>query len=101
MGLGYWADSSFETEPVFLLVGLALGFATFVVRLVQMRKLVEEAAAEVPDAAPTGGTNDEVSRVLERIRERNQRENEAGSTDDDWDTPSVWSIDHGDDDERE
>jgi F0F1-type ATP synthase assembly protein I len=37
MGLGYWADSRFGTEPSFLLVGVVFGFATFVVRLVRMR----------------------------------------------------------------
>jgi F0F1-type ATP synthase assembly protein I len=40
-GLGYWADTRFETEPVLLLVGLGLGFVTFVMRIVRMRKLVE------------------------------------------------------------
>ena len=40
-GLGYWADTRFETEPVLLLVGLGLGFATFVMRIVRMRRLVE------------------------------------------------------------
>ena len=40
-GLGYWADTRFETEPILLLVGLGLGFVTFVMRIVRMRKLVE------------------------------------------------------------
>lgn len=40
-GLGYWADSSFGTEPIGLLVGLVLGFAAFVVRISRMRRLVE------------------------------------------------------------
>jgi F0F1-type ATP synthase assembly protein I len=41
-GLGYWADVRFGTGPIFLIVGLVLGFATFVVRLVRMRSLVED-----------------------------------------------------------
>jgi F0F1-type ATP synthase assembly protein I len=41
-GLGYWADTRFGTGPILLLVGLALGFAAFVVRLTRMRRLVEE-----------------------------------------------------------
>jgi len=41
-GLGYWADAHFGTAPCWLLVGLVLGFASFVMRLVRMRKLVEE-----------------------------------------------------------
>jgi F0F1-type ATP synthase assembly protein I len=40
-GLGYWADTRFGTEPVLLLVGLGLGFAAFVMRIVRMRRLVE------------------------------------------------------------
>lgn len=48
-GLGYWADSRFGTEPVLLIVGLALGFVTFVVRLSRMRRLVEEQSREERD----------------------------------------------------
>jgi F0F1-type ATP synthase assembly protein I len=43
-GLGYWADTRFGTSPILLLVGLVLGFATFVVRLSRMRGLVEGAS---------------------------------------------------------
>ena len=48
-GLGYWADTRFGTAPILLLVGLALGFVTFVVRLTRMRKLVEEQSEEERD----------------------------------------------------
>jgi F0F1-type ATP synthase assembly protein I len=48
-GIGYWADSRFGTAPWLLLVGLVLGFASFVIRLVRMRKLVEESSAEAQD----------------------------------------------------
>ncbi len=48
-GLGYWADTRFGTEPILLFVGLALGFATFVVRLARMRKLMEEQSEEERD----------------------------------------------------
>ena len=48
-GLGYWADRQFGTDPVLLLVGLALGFVTFVVRLSRMRGLVEEPSEEERD----------------------------------------------------
>jgi F0F1-type ATP synthase assembly protein I len=41
-GLGWWADRHFGTDPILLLVGLMLGFASFVLRIVRMRKLVEE-----------------------------------------------------------
>ena len=45
-GLGYWADTYFGTSPILLLVGLVLGFATFVVRIARMRGLVEDAGEE-------------------------------------------------------
>jgi len=52
MGLGWWADSHFETAPIFLLTGLGFGFATLVVRLMRMREIVEEAAEEASEADP-------------------------------------------------
>ena len=36
-GLGYWADKNWEMGPVGLLVGFALGFAAFILRLIRMR----------------------------------------------------------------
>ena len=45
-GLGYWADTRFGTTPILFLVGLVLGFASFVLRIVRMRKLVEEPSQE-------------------------------------------------------
>ncbi len=59
-GLGWWADSYFETEPILLLVGMLIGFGAFVMRLVRMRHLVEEAAAEAEEAGvPTLGFPEE------------------------------------------
>jgi F0F1-type ATP synthase assembly protein I len=49
-GLGWWADRTFGTHPILLLVGLVLGFATFVLRLVRLRKLVEE--TPIPEDSP-------------------------------------------------
>jgi F0F1-type ATP synthase assembly protein I len=45
-GLGYWADTRFETSPILLLIGLVLGFAAFVVRIARMRRLVEASGEE-------------------------------------------------------
>ena len=47
-GLGYWADTSFDTSPVCLLLGLVLGFVTFVMGLMRMRKLVEPPEEDEP-----------------------------------------------------
>ncbi len=52
IGLGYWADSAWGTGPIFLLVGVVLGFGAFVRGVLRMRSLVEEAAAE--DAEKSG-----------------------------------------------
>ncbi len=115
MGLGYWADASFDTEPVFLVGGLAVGFAAFVIRLVQMRRLFNSSQQDGPPVpAPgtgLGDTNDEISRVLERIRDTREtpgngvlhptRAGDDADDDEDWSAMDVWSIDHGDDEERE
>jgi F0F1-type ATP synthase assembly protein I len=61
-GLGWWADRHFGTDPILLLVGLMLGFASFVLRLVRMRKLVEE--QPIPDPIPED---------LEDTEERDER----------------------------
>jgi F0F1-type ATP synthase assembly protein I len=45
-GIGWWIDSRLGTAPVLLLIGLGVGFATFIVRLASTRRLMEEAAAE-------------------------------------------------------
>ena len=45
-GFGYWADASFGTSPRFLLLGLAIGFGAFVLRLwklgIALQKLAED-----------------------------------------------------------
>ena len=43
MGLGHLADLQFGTGPVFLLLGLAAGFTSFVIRVSRLRALVDEA----------------------------------------------------------
>ena len=52
-GFGYWADKHFETSPRFLLVGLAIGFGAFVLRLwklgIALQKLADGETDEKPD----------------------------------------------------
>ena len=36
IGGGYWLDGRFDTTPIFLLVGAAVGFGAFVLRLVRL-----------------------------------------------------------------
>jgi F0F1-type ATP synthase assembly protein I len=42
IGVGYWADKHFGTEPRWLIVGTCIGFGSFVLRLWRMRKLFED-----------------------------------------------------------
>jgi F0F1-type ATP synthase assembly protein I len=51
MGAGYWADEKLETAPRYLLVGTAIGFGAFVLRLWRMRRLMEP-PREGPQAGP-------------------------------------------------
>lgn len=39
-GIGYWLDGVFDTEPTLLLIGFAIGFASFTVRLIRMGRWV-------------------------------------------------------------
>ncbi len=40
-GAGYWLDRKLDTFPLWLLIGLALGFGAFVLRLWRLRSLLE------------------------------------------------------------
>jgi ATP synthase protein I len=46
LGLGWWADRKLGTSPFGLLIGLGFGFATFILRLLRMRGIVEREGAE-------------------------------------------------------
>ena len=46
MGLGYLGDRQFGTWPVLLLLGLAAGFTSFVIRINRLRVLVDEASED-------------------------------------------------------
>ena len=39
--LGYWADEHYATSPRYLIIGVAIGFAAFVLRLFRLRPLLE------------------------------------------------------------
>jgi F0F1-type ATP synthase assembly protein I len=53
-GLGYAVDRRFETEPWGVAVGLGLGFAAFVLRLLRLGREFSEAGPDGPDG-PRGG----------------------------------------------
>ena len=48
IGFGYWLDGYFDTEPWLLLVGTAIGFASFTVRLIRLGRWMKD---ENPDEA--------------------------------------------------
>jgi len=50
---GYWLDGYFDTAPWLLLIGTAIGFASFTVRLIRLGRWMRESD---PDAA---GRDDE------------------------------------------
>jgi F0F1-type ATP synthase assembly protein I len=41
-GIGLWLDTKLATTPIFLLVGLAVGFGAFILRIVRLHKRLEE-----------------------------------------------------------
>lgn len=41
-GIGYWADEHFGTSPRWLLVGVVIGFTSFVLRLLRLGKRLQE-----------------------------------------------------------
>lgn len=45
-GFGYWIDASFDTLPFGLLIGTAIGFTAFVLRLLRLGRLLQEATDE-------------------------------------------------------
>jgi F0F1-type ATP synthase assembly protein I len=50
-GFGYWLDGYFDTAPWLLLIGTAIGFASFTIRLVRLGRWMRD---ENPDEARQG-----------------------------------------------
>ena len=48
VGFGYWLDGYFDTAPWLLLIGTAIGFASFTVRLIRLGRWMRD---ESPDEA--------------------------------------------------
>jgi len=49
-GIGYWADQHFDTAPRYLLIGTAVGFASFVLRLLRLGRQLHGRAEESESA---------------------------------------------------
>jgi F0F1-type ATP synthase assembly protein I len=54
-GFGYWLDGYFDTAPWLLLLGTAIGFASFTVRLIRLGRWMRE---ENPGEARQGDENE-------------------------------------------
>ena len=55
IGIGYWVDDRFDSSPLFLILGAAIGFTAFVVRLFRLgRRLnaVEAQNTNPPESNP-------------------------------------------------
>jgi F0F1-type ATP synthase assembly protein I len=54
-GIGYWIDQRFGTSPGGLLVGTALGFASFVLRLLRLGRQLQADTQEGAGSGPDDG----------------------------------------------
>jgi F0F1-type ATP synthase assembly protein I len=45
-GIGYWADQHFGTSPLYLLIGMAIGFSAFVLRLLRLGRQLQQRASD-------------------------------------------------------
>ena len=46
---GYFVDKHFGTSPIFLLVGVVMGFAAFVLRLVRLGRTIQPTQADASE----------------------------------------------------
>ena len=49
-GIGLWIDGRYETSPWGLLIGIAIGFGSFVLRLLRLGKALQELSDPAPPA---------------------------------------------------
>ena len=54
---GYFADKHFGTSPIFLLVGVVLGFAAFVLRLVRLGRTIPVTQGDASQDRPERWTD--------------------------------------------
>ena len=58
-GIGYWLDGRMDTAPTFLLIGLAVGFAAFTVRLVRLgRAALRKNSSEVDETGDSASESE-------------------------------------------
>lgn len=81
-GLGYWFDRHYETTPIGVLVGAAIGFAAFVLRLFRLgRQLHPEDSGVEPGSDTETGTGETDDEADETIRARHAGAGAGDATD--------------------
>ena len=57
-GIGYWIDDHFDSAPTGLLIGVAIGFASFTIRLIrlgrEMQRQYSNEAKEIEESKSKG-----------------------------------------------
>jgi F0F1-type ATP synthase assembly protein I len=48
-GFGYWLDGYFDTAPILLLIGTAIGFASFTLRLIRLGRWMKDGESSKTD----------------------------------------------------
>jgi F0F1-type ATP synthase assembly protein I len=51
VGVGFWVDTRYETQPVFLMVGTAVGLSACVLRLLRYQRVLDERQGDSDDDA--------------------------------------------------
>ncbi len=58
-GIGYWLDGRLDSAPTFLLIGIAVGFAAFTVRLVRLgREAQRKISGEVEETGDSANESE-------------------------------------------
>jgi F0F1-type ATP synthase assembly protein I len=60
-GLGYWADGYFDSAPLYLVIGMVVGFAAFVLRLLRLGGQIEELSESEGPASSSEGADSRVA----------------------------------------
>lgn len=57
--VGYWLDGKYGTSPRYFLIGTAIGFASFSIRLVRLGRRLGTQADDSEDASERGDESDD------------------------------------------